>query len=167
MAADSGENAKFAEDQDIDVHGFVVANQMSVTCGACRVAFYVKNDVFLVFEAAGVFERDQEFPGIVMNGHLLRSGRAPNSKISERSFLAGKSFFLRDGIPHAALLEDGISKTFPNHEGTGDSGVLIELVLVFLSFFGQFCRQVFLRGLLCALIPHGPVSRRIILHEVN
>jgi len=127
----------------------------------------VKNDVFLVFEAAGVFERDQEPPGIVMNGHLFRSGRAPNSKISERSLLAGQGLFLRDGIPHAALLEDGISKFFPNHEGAGDSGFLIELVFVLLAFFGQFCRQVFLRGLLGALIPHGPVSRRIILHEVN
>ena len=55
LAADSGEDAKFAEDQDIHIHGFVVANQMSVTVGACRVALYVKNDVFLVFEAAGVF----------------------------------------------------------------------------------------------------------------
>lgn len=167
LAADSGENTKLAQDQDIDVHVFVVAHQMSVTSGACGVAFDVKNDVFLVFEAAGVFQRDQEFPGIVMNGHLLRSGRAPNSKISERSLLAGKGFFLRDGIPHAALLEDGISKTFPNEEGARDGGFSIELVFALLAFFRQFCRQVFLRGLLGALIPHGPVSRRISLHEVN
>lgn len=135
--------------------------------GTCRVAFDVKKDVFLVFEPAGVSKRDQELPGIVMNGHVFRSGRAPNSKISERSFLAGKGLFLRDGIPNAALLEDGISKAFPNQEGTRDSGLLIELVLVLLPLFRQFCRQVFLRGLLGALIPHGPVSRRIILHEVH
>ena len=102
-----------------------------------------------------------------MNGHLLRSGRAPNSKISERSFLAGEGLFLRDGIPYAALLEDGVSKFLPNQEGAGDSGFLIELVFVLLALFGQFCRQVFLRGLLGALIPHGPVSRRSILHEVH
>ena len=167
MAADSGEDAKLAEDQDIDVHVFVVAHQMSVTSGACGVAFDVKNDVFLVFEAASVFQRDQEFPGIVMNGHLLGSGRAPNSKISERSLFAGKGFFLRDGIPFAALLEDGISKTFPNEEGARDSGFSIELVFALLAFFRQFCGQVFLRGLLCAFIPHGHISRGIILHEVH
>jgi hypothetical protein len=116
LAADSRENAKLAEDQDIDVHVFVVAHEMSVTSGACGVAFDVKNNVFLVFEAASIFQRDQESPGIVMNSHLLRSGRTPDSKISERSFFAGKGFFLRDGIPFAALLEDGISKTFPNEE---------------------------------------------------
>jgi hypothetical protein len=167
LAADSSEDAKLAQNQDIDVHGFVVAHQMSVTSGACGVAFYVKNDVFLVFEAAGIFQRDQEFPGIVMNGQLLRSGWAPNSKISERSLLAGKGFFLRDGIPYAALLEDGISKAFPNHEGARDRGFSIELVFALLTFFRQFCRQVFLRGLLCAFIPHGHISRGIILHEVH
>jgi hypothetical protein len=167
LAADSREDAKLAQDQDIDVHVFVVAHEMSVTSGACGVAFDVKNDVFLVFEPASVFQRDREFPGIVMNGHLLGSGRTPNSKISERSFLAGKGFFLRDGIPFAALIEDGISKTFPNEKGARDSGFSIELVFALLAFFRQFCGQVFLRGLLGALIPHGPVSRRISLHEVN
>jgi hypothetical protein len=167
LAADSSEDAKLAQNQDIDVHGFVVAHQMSVTSRACGVAFDVKNDVFLVFEAASVFQRDQESPGIVMNSHLLRSGRTPDSKISERSLLAGKGLLLRDSIPFAALLEDGISKTFPNEEGARDGGLSIELVFALLAFFRQFCGQVFLRGLLGALIPHGPVSRRISLHEVN
>jgi hypothetical protein len=116
LAADSSEDAKLAQNQDIDVHGFVVAHQMSVTSGACGVAFDVKNNVFLVFEAASIFQRDQESPGIVMNSHLLRSGRTPDSKISERSLFAGQGLFLRDSIPFAALLEDGISKTFPNEE---------------------------------------------------
>lgn len=94
-----------------------------------------------------------------MHGHLLGSGCAPDSEIAERSLLAGESFFLRDCVPLAALRENGISKILPNPEREGDGGFPVELVFVFLIFFGQFSGEVLLRGLLCGLIPHGPGSR--------
>lgn len=96
MASNSGENAKLAEDQEIDVYGLIVAGEVGVAGGAFGVAFDVKDHVFFMFETAGVLESDQELSGIVMDGHLLGSGGAPNSEIAEGSFLAGEGLFLGD-----------------------------------------------------------------------
>ena len=87
--ADAGENAKFAEKQEIEVDRLIVAGEMCVADRACPIALDVKDDIFFVFEAAGVFQRDREFPGIVMDGHLFGPGGAPDAKVAQRSLLAG------------------------------------------------------------------------------
>jgi hypothetical protein len=44
-------------------------------------------------------------------------------------------------------------------ERAGDSGFLIELVFLFLTFFGKFCGEELLRCLFCAFVPHSSVSQ--------
>src|SRR6267378_3381073 len=89
-----------------------------------------------------------------MHRHLFRSGRAPNPKISNRRFLADKSLFLRHRIPFSALLENSILNTLPNQGSARDRQCHIVRLFVYLLFFRELCRQVFLRRLLGALIPH-------------
>src|SRR5258708_27389233 len=96
LAADSGQNAKFAKNQHINVYRLVVPHQAGVPLvpiGACAVSFDVKYHVFFMFEPPRVLNRDQQFPGIVVHGHLLRSCGAPNPKIAEQNLLADKSLF--------------------------------------------------------------------------
>jgi hypothetical protein len=59
LAAYAGKNAELAENQHIDVDRLIVSGEVSITIGTCGVTLDVKNDVFFVFEPAGVLENDQ------------------------------------------------------------------------------------------------------------
>src|SRR5690242_11773872 len=128
--------------------------------GAGAVTFDAHHNVFLVFEAAGVLDGDEEPAGIEGHGHLPGGRDAAHAKITEGSFRASERLFANDSIPFAALAEKRVSQAAPNDDRARDGGGAILLVFVALLFFGESCREVFLRGLLGALIPHGPVSRR-------
>jgi len=157
LAADSGENAKLAQDQHLHVYGLVVTNQASVpflAIEASAVALDAKYHVFFMFEPPGVFHRDQELPGIVMHGHLLRSGGAPNPEISHRSLLAGKGLLLRNRIPFLALRDKGVSKSLPNEQRESDSRCPVLLAFVPQLIFRELCGEIFLRGLLGVFFPH-------------
>src|SRR5690348_162296 len=136
---------------------------MSVAGGiqgrARAVTFDVQDNVFLVFGPAGVFDGDQKPAGIEVHGHLSWGRGAAYAQIAQGSFRAGECLFADDGVPFAALPEKGVSQAAPNDDGTRDRGGAVLLVFVALLFFGESCREVFLRSLLGAFIPHGPVSR--------
>jgi hypothetical protein len=95
LAAYSGEEAKFAENQDRDVYRLIVADQMSRALGTCRISFDAEDYVCFILPAAAVLYGDQKLPGIVMHGHVFRCGGAPNPEIAKGSFLTGERLFLR------------------------------------------------------------------------
>jgi hypothetical protein len=77
LAADAGEDTELEEQQQIDVDGCLIAREVGVATGACRIALHVKDDVFFVFGAAGAFgmrSRPAELPE-----------RAANIRMNERA----------------------------------------------------------------------------------
>ena len=91
-----------------------------------------------------------------MHGHLFGERGAPNTQIAEGSFLAGESLLPHNRVPLLALRNKGIPQAPPNDDGARDRRCVVLLIFVALLLFGKLCRQVFLRGLLGAFIPHGP-----------
>ena len=155
MSADAGEEAEFGEDKHGDVHGLVVADEAGVAAAVVLCITLDREDAVLLSEvASGVFDGDGVEFGIVVDVDVFCGDGAPDAEIAERSFLAGESFFLGDGIPLVALLENRFPQRFPDVERAGHGGLVIEFVFVFLAFFGKFCGEEFLRCLLGAFVSH-------------
>ena len=140
LGADASEEAKFGEDEHGDVDRLIIADEASVAAAVVLCVTLDREDAVLLSEVAcGVFDGDGEIFGIVVDVDVFCGGSAPDAEIAEGSFFAGESFFLGDGIPLVALLENRIAQRFPDVDRAGYGGLLIEFSFVFLAFFSKFC----------------------------
>jgi len=142
-AADTGEDAEFAEDDDFEIGALIVAGD--IRFGAAVVALDEESGVALVLEAGGVPQDHLKFFGIIVDGDDIGFPGAANAEITENCFLAGERFFLGDGVPRFALGYEGFGNALPHFGRQGNGGLTVEPVFFELSGLGELCGEEFLR----------------------
>src|SRR5260370_1775379 len=106
-AADAGEDAKFAQDDDVEIGALVVAGKIGF--GAAVVALDGESGVAFVLGAGRVLHAHLKFFGIVVDGDDVGLAGAANAQIPKNGFLAGKRIRLGNGV-HCSELGH---KSFP------------------------------------------------------
>jgi len=136
-AADAGEDAEFAEDDDFEIGALIVAGE--IRFGAAIVALYEESGVAFVLEAGGVPQDDLKFAGIVVDSDDVRLAGATDAQIAEDCFPAGERFSLGDGVPGFALGHERFGDALPDLGSEGNGGLAVEPVFLDLSRLGELC----------------------------
>ena len=111
-AADAGQDAEFSEDDDFEISGLIVAEEMGFAAGG--PALNEEDGVAFMFGASRVPDGDLKFAGIVVDSDEVGLAGAADAKIAENGFLAGEGFLADDIVPGLALSEKCFGHALPN-----------------------------------------------------
>ncbi len=152
-AADAGQDAEFAEDDDFEICALIVARK--IRFGPAVVTLNEKSGVAFMLGPGGVPQDYLKLFGIVVDGDDIGLAGAADAEVAENRFLAGEGFLLGDGIPCLALGHERLRDTFPDFGGQCDSGLAIEPLFLDLNRLGELCGEEFLRRALSFVRGHG------------